>query len=130
MKLPLIVQLRRELSARRQSTLFDRHPGLILLVAFAGPLLAMIGFSTYRGMQQYTAKGLPIVPLLLVACAAWIGIGLSRQLRLNRDRKWNNFVRYMPVRPIHLLALHAYVGIPVGIIGTVLLTCGLCGAGA
>jgi len=129
MKLPLVVQFRRELSTRRQSALFDRHPGLIVLVAFAGPVLAVAGFSAYRSMQEYTAKGLPIVPLLLVACVAWIGIGLSRQLRLNRDRKWNNFIRYMPVRPIHLVALHAYVGIPVGIIGIVLLTCGLCGAG-
>lgn len=129
MKLPLIVQLRRKLSTRRQSTLFNRHPGLIFLAAFAGPLLAMIGFSTYRSMQQYIAKGLPIVPLLLVMFATWVGIGLSKQLRLNRDRKWNNFVSYMPIRPIHLLAVHAYVGIPVGIIGIILLICGLCGAG-
>jgi hypothetical protein len=130
MKLPLIIQLRRELSTRRQSILFDRHPGLILLVAFAGPLLALLGFSAYRGMQQYTTKGWPVVPPLLAAIAAWIGIGLSRQWRLNRDRKWNNFVRYMPVRPIHLLALHASVGIPVGAIGIVLLICGLYGLGA
>jgi F0F1-type ATP synthase membrane subunit c/vacuolar-type H+-ATPase subunit K len=129
MKLPLIVQFRRKVSTRRQSTLFDRHPGLIFLVAFAGPLLAMIGFSTYRCMQQYIAKGLPIVPLLLVMFATWTGIGLSRQLRLNRDRKWNNFIRYMPIRPIHLLTLRVYVGIPVGIVGIVLLTCGLRGAG-
>ncbi|TKJ36247.1 MAG: hypothetical protein CEE38_12595 [Planctomycetes bacterium B3_Pla] len=129
MKLPLIVQLRRKLSARRQSDLFDRHPGLIFLVAFAGPLSAMIGFSTYRSMQQYIAKGLPIVPLLLLMFATWVGIGLSKQVRLNRDRKWNNFVSYMPIRPMHLLAVHAYVGIPVGIIGIILLICGLCGAG-
>jgi hypothetical protein len=80
-------------------------------------------------MQQYTAKGLPVVPLLLVAFGVWIGIGLSRQLRLNRDCKWNNFVRYMPIRPSHLLTLHVYLGIPIGIIGIVLLICGLCGAG-
>jgi hypothetical protein len=130
MKLPLIVQLWRELSTRRQSILLDCHPGLILLVAFAGPLFALSGFSTYRGMQQYTAKGLPVVPLLLAAFGVWIGTGLGRQLRLNRDRKWNDFVRYMPVRPIHLLALHAYVGIPVGVVGLVLLICTLSGAGA
>jgi len=80
-------------------------------------------------MQQYTAKGLPVVPLLLSGLIAWIGIGLSRQLRLNRDRKWNNFLLTMPIRPIHLLALRAYICIPIGIIGTVLLICGLCGAG-
>jgi len=129
MELPLIVQLRRELNARRQSTLFDRHPGLIFLVAFAGPLLAMIGFCTYRSMQQYIAKGLPIVPLLLVIFAVWVGVGLSKQLRLNRDRKWNNFISYMPIRPIHLLAVRAYIGVPTGIIGIALLICGLCGAG-
>ena len=130
MKLPLIVQFRRELNARRQSALFERHPGLILLVAFAGPLLALLGFSAYRGMQQYATKDWPVVPPLLAGIAAWIGIGLSRQWRLNRDRKWNNFVRYMPVRPIHLLGLHAYVGIPIGVIGIVLLICGLSGLGA
>ena len=129
MRLPLIVQFRRKLIARRQSALFDRHPGLILFVAFAGPLLGMLGFSTYRLMQQYTTKGLPVVPLLLAAFEAWIGVGLSRQLRLNRDRKWNNFIRYMPIRPSHLLALHVYMGLPAGIIGIVLLISGLCGAG-
>ena len=129
MKLPLIIHFRREIDARRQTILFDRHPGLILFVAFAGPLLALLGFSAYRGMQQYTANRLPVVPLLLSLLAVWIGIGLSRQFRLNQDRKWNNFIRTMPVRPIHLLALRAYIGIPVGIIGVVLLTCGLCGAG-
>lgn len=130
MKLPLIIQFWRELSTRRQSILFDLHPGLMLFIAFAGPLLAMSGFGTYRGMQQYTAKGLPIVPLLLAAFGVWIGIGLGRQLRLSRDRRWNDFVRYMPIRPIHFLALHAYVGIPVGVVGLVLLICSLCGAGA
>jgi hypothetical protein len=129
MKLPLIVQLRRKLNTRRQSVLFDRHPGLIFLVAFAGPLLAMTGFSTYRSMQQYISTGLPIVPLLLAMFATWIGIGLSKQLRLNRDRKWHNFISYMPIRPIHLLALRAYIGVPTGIIGIILLICGLCGAG-
>ena len=130
MKLPLIIHFRREIDARRQTILFDRHPGLILFVAFAGPLLALLGFSAYRGMQQYTANRLPVVPLWVSLLAVWIGIGLSRQFRLNRDRKWNNFIRTMPVRPIHLLALRVYIGIPVGIIGVVLLTCGLCGAGA
>ena len=130
MKLPLILQLRRKISARRQSALFDRHPGLIFLAALAGPLLAIMGLATYRIVQRYVAEGLPVVPLLLVMVAAWIGIGLSRQLRLNRDQKWNSFVAYMPVRPIHLLAVRAYAGIGVGIVGTILLICGLCGSGA
>ena len=128
-KLPLIIQLRRELNARRHSTLFDRHPGLVFLVAFAGPLSAMVGFCIYRSMQQYIAKGLPIVPLLLVMFAVWVGVGLSKQLRLNRDHKWNNFISYMPIRPVHLLAVRTYVGVPVGIIGVALLICSLCGAG-
>ena len=119
----------RDISHRRQNTLFDHHPGLILLVAFVGPLLALLGFSTYRGMQQYTAKGLPVVPLLLSGLAAWIGVGLSRQLRLNRDRQWNNFILTMPIRPLHLLALRVYIGIPIGFIGTILFICGLCGIG-
>ena len=130
MKWPLIIQLRQEVSARRQTILFDRHPGFILFVAFAGPLLAMSGFSTYRGTQQYIERDLPIVPLLAAAFAVWTGIGLSRQFRLNRDRKWNDFIRYMPIKPIHLLALRVSIGIPVGIIGIVLLSCGLFGAGA
>ena len=129
MKLPPIVQLRRTLSARRRSTLLDRHPGLLLLAAFAGPLLAVAGFGTYYGMRQYVAKGMPVVPLLLVMFAAWVGTGLSGQLRLNRDRKWNSFVSYMPIGPIHLLVVHACVGIPVGMVGILLLVCGLCGAG-
>ena len=129
MQLPLIVQLRQKLSTRRQRTLFNRHPGLIFLVAFTGPLLAMTGFCTYRSMQQYIAKGLPIVPLSLVMFATWIGVGLSKQLRLNQDRKWHNFISYMPIRPIHWLALRAYIGVPTGIIGIILLICGLCGAG-
>lgn len=129
MRLPLIIQFRREVSARRQSILFDRHPSLILLIAFAGPLLVMVGFGTYRAMQQYVARDLPVVPLFSAALAVWIGIGLSRQFRLNRDRKWNSFIRCMPIRPIHFLALRAYIGISVGIIGAVLLICGLCGAG-
>lgn len=129
MRLPLIIQFRRDLCRRRQHALFDRHPGYILLTAFAGPLLAIVGFSVYRGMQQYTAKGLPVIPLLVSTIALWIGFGLSVQLRLNRDRKWNSFIRTMPIRSIHLLALRVYIGIPVGIIGTVLFICGLCGAG-
>jgi hypothetical protein len=36
----------------------------------------------------------------------------------------------MPVRPIHLLALRAYIGITIGIIGIILLISGLCGAGS
>ena len=129
MKLPLILQLRRKISTRRQSALFDRHPGLIFLTALAWPLLAFTSLGTYRGTQQYVAEGLPVVPLFLAVVIAWVAIGLGRQLRLNRDRNWNIFVSYMPVRPIQLLAVRAHAGIGVGIVGTILLICGLWGAG-
>jgi len=129
MRLPLIIQFRRDLCRRRQHTLFDRHPGYILLTAFAGPLLAIAGFGVYRGVQQYTAKGSPVIPLLLSGIAVWIGFGLGRQLRLNRDRQWNSFIQTMPIRPIDLLVLRIYTGIPVGLIGIVLFICGLRGAG-
>ena len=129
MKLPLILQLRRKISTRRQSALFDRHPGLIFLTALAWPLLALASLGTYRGTQQYVAGGLPVLPLFLAVVIAWVGIGLDRQLRLNRDRHWNIFVSHMPVRPIHLLAVNVYVGMAVGMVGAILLISGLCGAG-
>lgn len=107
MKLPLILQLRRKISTRRQNALFDRHPGLIFLTALAGPLLAITSLGTYHIAQQYAAEGLPVVPLFLAVVSALVAIGLGRQLRLNRDRNWNIFVSYMPVGPIQLLAVHA-----------------------
>ncbi len=66
MKLPLLLQLRSELKARRY-----RSELTTLLIIFIGPLLFGACYSAYEGGQWYVANQLPKFPLLVAITIVW-----------------------------------------------------------
>lgn len=126
--LPLVLQLRIVLCARRQHLRINKHPGLLALLAFIGPIACLVSYALHRLAGYLHTANLSIHPLLLTVIAMATGIGLKIQLQLQRDMRWNTFVYLMPVRPIHVLSIHLWHALPMGLLG--LITLGACLGGA
>ncbi|KPK79389.1 MAG: hypothetical protein AMJ81_13310 [Phycisphaerae bacterium SM23_33] len=112
-----------ELDARRRSV-----QGVLLLVLglLAVPL---VGLAVHRAALRYVSHSLPVPPVLFAAVIVWLGVGLPAQMRLQRDRQWNAFVRCMPVGPADLLAVHLLAGMTGRVVVAIFILCGLAGMG-
>lgn len=98
-----------------------------LLAALGGPMLFLSCLSVYQYAQGLKESVFLKEAIILGWILVWLCLGISQQFKLHHDRRWEQFVRKMPVPPRHIIFLYFCQSFAINMICFILLIVFVCG---